>query len=86
MAGPFDLTKAQRNAMLKLPDEFLVWPVGISRTTIKRLIEKGLLVSKAPPAGFGFVEYRWTPDGIIVRAALRARATPNTPDKEAKNA
>lgn len=80
MSNPFDLTSAQRNAMLKLPDEFGAWPVEFSRTTIKRLIEKGLLERKSPSTGFGLARHSWTPDGIIVRAMLSARQTTDRED------
>lgn len=67
-----DLTKAQKRAMLELPDEFRMWPVSISRVTIKRLIELGMLETVRTTTGFGLTLHRWTPSGLSARAAITA--------------
>jgi hypothetical protein len=64
------LTEAQRRAVRELPDRFSFFPVKYSRVTIKRLIEKGLLVRTPPASGFGMVVHEWSELGAVVRAIL----------------
>lgn len=67
------MPEAQKRAARELPDQFEFWPIEIARVTVKRLIEKGLLIRMAPASGFGMARHRWTEDGIAVRTYLESK-------------
>lgn len=69
MPDPVKLTTAQKKAVIELPDEFSMTDVNISRVTIRRLIDAGIL-ERVAPTRFGIAIHRWTPIGSASRAHL----------------
>lgn len=59
------LTPAKRSALkwFSENDNAKYWPIGISRSTIKRLCDNGFLVEDLPGSGFGMIVYRVSESG-----------------------